>query len=128
MSQLTMYRGDTKTVTVTVQPVDASGNQVLGSGGIAGWSFWMTAKRDPSDLDSQAVFQKLPAAWSISSAGDATHPGVAFCNLAPADTASLPPYQLTLVYDIQAKDLTGNIFTIDAGAILVNVDITIATS
>src|SRR5260370_30824781 len=122
MGTLAMIRRDTKTVTETIQPKDILGNQVLGSGGITGWQFWMTAKYDPGDPDSLAVFQKLPAAWSVTQAGNTTTPGIVFCILSPADTASVPGYQVLLSYDVQAKDTGGHIFTIDSGTLIVAAD------
>lgn len=127
MGTLTMTRGDTKTVTETIQPKDALGNQVLGANGIAGWSFWMTAKYDAGDADSAAVFQKVPINWTANTNGNQTTAGVATCTLNPSDTSALPPYQVTLVYDVQAKDTSGNIFTIDSGTLTVTPDVTIAT-
>jgi len=124
MGSLTMSRGDARTLTATVQPLDAFGNQVLGASGITGWKFWFTAKYDYSDADATAVFQKLPAAWQITTAGNATTPGIAICNLVHSDTAALPAYQVTLVYDVQAEDANGNPYTIDAGTLVVSPDVT----
>lgn len=128
MSILNMTRGDTKTVTETIAPVNSSGQQVLGASGVTGWLFWMTAKHDPRDTDAAAVFQKLPVQWTVTQAGNLTTSAIVFCILAPADTASLPPYQSSLYYDVQAKDTSGNIFTIDSGTLIVSADVTIATS
>lgn len=116
-----MVRGDTRTVTETVGPAGLDVN------GIAGWSFWLTAKYDPNDADVNAVFQKVPADWALQSTGNATTAGVTLCTIQPADTASLPAYEVSLFYDVQAKDTNGNIFTIDNGTLTVSADVTIST-
>lgn len=120
MTALTMSRGDTKFVTETVGPTG------LGANGIQNWQFWMTAKRDAGDPDSAAIFQKLPAAWTITQQGSPTLAGIVTCTLAPADTSALPPYQVVLVYDVTAQDTNSNEFTIDSGTITVTPDITLA--
>lgn len=117
-----MTRGDTRTITETIGPTG------LPAGGIAGWSFWFTAKVSADDPDSAAVVQKLPAAWAIQTVGSSSIAGVVLCTLNPSDTANLPPYQVNLVYDVQAKDTNGNIFTLDNGILTVVTDVTIATS
>ena len=128
MSSLAMTRGDTRIVTTTISNLDANGNVVFGVNGVTGWTFWMTAKYDPGDTDASAVFQKLPASFSITTPGNAATPAVVTCTLAPADTASLPGYQVVLSYDVQAKDTSGNIFTVDSGTLTVSADVTIATA
>jgi hypothetical protein len=127
MTQLTMFKARTYTVTETVQPVDANGNQVLGAGGVTGFKFWMTAKLDVEVPDNQAVFQKLPASWAVTTAGDATHAAVVVCVINPADTASLPEHQLDLVWDIQMEDNASNFYTIDGGILTVKPNVTQAT-
>jgi hypothetical protein len=120
MTALTMFRGRSMTITESLTN--------LGSSGISGFKFWFTAKNDYADADAAAAIQKLPAAWAQDTAGDATHPGVAHCNLAPADTASLPPYQIVLVFDVQAEDALGNFFTVDSGTLTVMPSVTTVTS
>lgn len=122
MGSLTMVRGDTRTVTETVGPTG------LDSNGISGWSFWFTAKYDPNDADANAVFQKVPADWALQVAGDATTAGVILCTINPNDTLSLPAYRVVLFYDVQAKDTSGHIFTIDSGDLTVVADVTISTT
>lgn len=128
MSTLTMTRGDTRTVTTTISNLDANGNPALGSSGVTGWEFWMTAKYDPGDSDANAVFQKLNASFNIQTAGNASTPAVITCTLLPTDTSSLPGHQVTLAYDVQGKDTSGDIFTVDSGTLTVQPDVTIATS
>src|SRR5260370_38376729 len=104
MGTLAMIRRDTKTVTETIQPKDILGNQVLGSGGITGWQFWMTAKYDPGDPDSLAVFQKLPQAWPVTQAANTTTPAIACCILAPPALTGAPGHQAILAFELPAKD------------------------
>ncbi len=122
MTDLTMYRGDTKTVQETIGPTG------LDSNGIAGWSFWFTAKYDPSESDAAAAIKRVPNDWTVQEAGNATTAGVVVTTLTPATTASLPPYTVVLAYDVQCKDDHGNIFTLDAGTLTILPDVTIATS
>lgn len=124
MGTLAMLRGDVRTITASVAPLDAQGSQVLSGAGITGWKFWFTAKYDYSDADSAAAIQKLPAAWSVQTAGGVSTAGVATCTLTNADTAGLPPYQVTLVYDVQAEDTLGNPYTVDSGTLTVSPDVT----
>lgn len=125
MTNLTMYSGNSRTVTESVGPTG------LGAPGIAGWEFWLTVKWDPSDPDADAVLQKGPSAWTITTPGDGTaNPpiaGVAFCNILPADTITLGAYQVELTFDVRAKDSLGNIFTIDYGTLTVVPSVTQAT-
>ncbi len=120
MSTLTMFHGDTPTFSATISN--------LSSSGLAGCELWMTAKRAATDPDSAAVFQKPNASWVIDQTGNASTPGIAHVQLANADTASLPLYPVALVYDIQLKDASGDIYTIDSGTLTVTPDVTQATS
>lgn len=127
MTDISMYRGDTRTITETIQPLAADGTQVLGASGITGWSFWLTVKKDPGDADASAVFQKVPGSWTTNNPGNATTAGVVTCTINPADTASLPGYRSVLQFDVQAKDGSGNVFTIDRGTLTVDADVTVTT-
>jgi hypothetical protein len=127
MSTLTMIRGDTRIVTTTISNLDANNNVVLGSSGVTGWQFWMTAKYDPNDADSAAVFQILPAAFTVPTAGNASTPAVIQCSLPPSATANLPGHQVALVYDVQGVDTSGNVFTVDSGTLTVVADVTVTT-
>jgi hypothetical protein len=119
MGVLTMTRGDTVLFTTTINN--------LGSGGLTGYAAWFTAKRDPSDPDSAAVFQKTITGGgiAITTNGNASTPGVLTTTVAPADTESLPTgYSTTLVYDVKVKDGSGVETTVDSGTILVSADVT----
>ena len=118
-TSLSMTRGDTKLVQVTLSNLTASG--------LAGYSFWFTVKNDVSDLDAAAVIQKSGAEFAVVANGDATTPGVVTCKLDPADTAGLPDYLVSLPYDVQVKDSLGNITTVASGHLKVSPDTTRAT-
>lgn len=124
MTSLALTRARSYTITATVGPNNAAGLPALGSGGITGWQFWLTAKYDPTDPDTQAVFQKLPAAWQVTQAGNSTTPGLAICNIVPADTLSVPLHQVVLQFDITAEDGLGNFYMIDGGTITIAPDVT----
>jgi hypothetical protein len=128
MAEYTMSRGDSATFTETIQPVNSLGQQVLSSNGITGWEFWLTLKWDWGDDDGAAVFQKIPSDWTITQPGDMVTPGIAFVNINPADTASLPGRTVKLKYDVQAKNAIGNIFTLESGTWTIVPDATRATS
>lgn len=127
MTLLTIKRNTSYTFTETIQP-QGSGGYVLGANGILGWTFWLTAKYDYSDADAAAAIQKLPASWTIQVHGDSTTAGVVFCTINPADTAALPPYQVTLVFDVKAKDESGRIFSVDDGTLTVSPDVSVSAS
>ena len=119
MAALSITRGDTGIFTTTISN--------LGSGGLTGYSAWFTAKRDPSDADTGAVFQKTITSGGIqiTTAGNATTPGVLTTTVVPADTDTLPTgYAVLLVYDVKVKDTSGVETTVDSGTILVATDVT----
>ena len=100
----------------------------LASTGLAGCTFWFTAKYRATDADTLAVFQKLNASFTVTSVGSLTAPGVVLVTIQPADTASIPEYTKLLHWDIQMKDASANIYTVDSGMLRINADITQATS
>src|SRR5579859_3759921 len=117
MAALNLTRGDTGIFTTSISNLSA--------GGLTGYSAWFTAKRDPSDADTAAVFQKTITGGSIAitTAGNATTPGVLTTTVVPADT--LPTgYAVLLVYDVKVKDTSGVETTVDSGTILVSADVT----
>ena len=120
MTLLSMTRGNTAVVQTTISN--------LASSGLTGCTFWMTAKYRATDADNVAVFQKLNTSFAITSAGSLTTPGTAIVTIAHADTISLPEYTVLLFWDIQMKDLSNNIYTVDSGTLRVIGDVTQATS
>ncbi|MGZ6360764.1 MAG: hypothetical protein ACXWP0_03685 [Ktedonobacterales bacterium] len=119
MSTLSMTRGNTALFQTTVAN--------LGSGGLTGFSAWFTAKRDASDADSAAVFQKtiLAGGIAITTNGGTGVNGVLTTTVAPVDTETLPTgYSVLLVYDVKVKDTSGVETTVDSGTITVKADVT----
>src|SRR5579859_4647001 len=119
MGVLTLTRGDTGIFTTSISNLSASG--------LTGYSAWFTAKRDPSDADTGAVFQKTITSGGIqiTTAGNATTPGFLTTTVVPADTDTLPAgYAVLLVYDVKVKDGSGVETTVDSGTILVSADVT----
>jgi hypothetical protein len=118
-TNLSMYRGDTKVVQLTI-----SG---LGASGLTGYSFWFTAKNNYSDADVDAVIAKSGADFTVVTVGDANTDGVVTVKILPADTSGLPDYDVQLHYDAQAEDSNGNVTTLATGTLTVKVDVTKAS-
>lgn len=117
-----MTRGNTALFDTSVSNLSASG--------LTGYSAWFTAKRDASDPDTAAVFQKTIAGggMAISTQGNASTPGVLTTTVLPADTEPLPAgYAVQLVYDVKVKDTSGIETTVDSGTLTVLADVTQAT-
>ena len=106
-TNLSMYRGDTKVVQLTI-----SG---LGASGLTGFKFWFTAKNDYADADAAAVIAKVTADFTVVTNGSDTVPGVVTVKLLPADTSGLPDYDSQLLYDAQVEDGSGNVTTVATG-------------
>jgi hypothetical protein len=119
-TNLSMYRGDTRVVQLTI-----SG---LGASGLTGFSFWFTAKNDFADADADAVIKKTTNDFTVVTVGDANTSGVITVKILPADTASLPDYNTNLHYDVQLEDGSGNVTTVATGTLTVKVDVTKASS
>lgn len=122
-TNLSLVRGDTDTISVSV-----SG---LGSSGLNAYNdIRFTAKHDVSDADGAAVISKaLGSGISITSAGNATTPGVLAVAIAPADTQSLPAsYAVALTYDVRVYDVAGDAYTVAQGVLTVTPTATQATS
>ena len=117
--ELKLTRGDTKTFefTVTKERTKAVWN-------LASHTAWFTAKRKITDLDAEAVFQKT------SAAGDITFPDAANGRLdvkvEPADTSSLTKDEV-LLWDLQIKDASSNVYTVASGTLRVSRDVTITS-
>jgi hypothetical protein len=119
-TNLKMKRGDTKLVQVTT-------TSTLTSSGLTGYKFWFTAKNAFTDADASAVIKKLTADFTVVQNGNATTPGIVTCKIDPADTASLPHFDSTLLYDVQFEDSDGNVTTVASGTLTVQVDVTKAS-
>lgn len=120
-TNLSMWRGDTKVVQVTISGLTATG--------LTGYSYWFTAKNGVEDSDASAVIQKTgsqatPADFTTVITGSDTVDGVITCIIDPADTTALPDYDSQLLYDVQVEDSDGNVTTVANGLLTVKVDVT----
>ena len=117
-----MYRGDSYVFDVQVFGDDGCTPQ-----NIAGWSVWFTMKFYTADPDSRAVAQLTSA---LGGGIVITNPsiGQARVTVPPSATALFPDGDVTLVYDVQVRDLLGNIATVERGSITVIPDVTRAIS
>jgi hypothetical protein len=112
MGAIEMYRGNSKTWTLTVTnnsvPVD-----------ITSVDLYFTAKT--AEDTATEVFQKTVGAGITITDGVG---GIASVNLGPADTTGIPSRITKLFYDVEYDDGT-NIYTIDKGVLTINPDITV---
>lgn len=111
MAELTMYRGDTRTVVLTLE--GAATFEV-------GDTVWFTAKRSASDPDDDAVIQITGNDVTIDG-------GTASVTIPPATTATLTG-TTELVYDWQVASAGGAVHTVDGGTLKVLADVTRSTS
>lgn len=110
MADLTMHRGDTRQITVTLDDENtfAEGDTV-----------WFTAKRSQVHADADAVIAKVSPTSVAFTAGQAT----ASATIAPADTVDLTR-KTTLVYDWQLLTAGGVLSTIESGRLTIEADVT----
>lgn len=117
-----MFRGDSFVFEVNVLQADCAPQN------ITGWSMWFTAKYFVADYDTQAPIKLgtisplsgITFTNALAGQAEVTIPSVA--------TAGFPDTPTKLVYDVQVKDTTGRVFTIETGTLTVNPDVTRATS
>lgn len=122
-SNLSLTRGDSDTLSITV------GN--LGANGLSAFTdARFTAKRDLSDPDAGAIISKsLSSGITVTTNGNATTNGVLSVAIAPADTAALPAgYTVALSYDVRLYDVAGDAYTVAQGVLTVTPTATQATS
>jgi hypothetical protein len=117
MADFTLSRGDTIKLNVAVT---ASGSVYS----LVGSSMWFTAKYSYSDPDSSAVFQKTIGSGITLT--DAVN-GKATVLILPTDTSGLANAKVMLVYDLQVKDASGNIYTVARGNLIFLPDVTLST-
>jgi len=115
---LRMYRGDTAEFRVTAKDID--GNPL----NLTGASAWFTAKLSTVDPDTSAVFQK--SVGDGITVTDATG-GIMMIRLAEDDTSSLSG-KTVLQYDVQVRDTSNGVWTVARGTLLVEADVTVASS
>lgn len=114
-----MFRGDTPIWQTTVT------NKSDGTAfNLTGWTARMTAKRNKTDSDADAVFQLSTVAGTVTFP-DGAAAGVLQSQPEREDTSDLTT-ELTLFWDIQiAKDGSPDqTFTVDSGTLQVRFDIT----
>lgn len=119
MSILYVTRGDDEIYELTLRQANGQPLNLTGAG------LWFTVKRSHQETDAQAVVRKT-IGQGITVVDAAA--GRADVRLLPADTAALPGQRLTLVWDCQVKDAAGLVSTADSGQLVVEPDVTQATS
>ena len=113
MTALTIFRGDTINIDLTIYDSDGSALD------ITGYTFFFTAKTNKGDLDDGALIKE-----DVTNHTDPTN-GKTRITLSKEDTAvSIGNHY----YDIQMKDTSGNITTITADRFNVVQDITLRES
>jgi hypothetical protein len=106
MNNLTVVRGDTRELTVTIS--DAAGLAY----DLTGADIWFTA----GGLVAKRLGNGITAADPTT--------GVAVITINPADTSSAPPYRSTYPFDVQIKLVDGSIRTPIRGLFIVLPDVT----
>ena len=124
MTDYLLTRGDTLLVPVQVLAVPSglppdSQPQIVD---ITGWKLWFTVKKYLADPDSLAVFQGTTVSGDVVIT--AATSGKALCTMPAISTRALPDGVTRLIYDVQGKDLTGIISTVERGVITVTPDVT----
>lgn len=124
-TNLSLVRGDTDTLTITVSNLGAQGLNAYSD-------IRFTAKRDLGDADTLAIISKrlnVNNGITITTDGNATTPGVLAVSIAPADTQGLPSgYTIALAYDVRLYDAQGDAYTVAQGMLTVMPTATQATS
>lgn len=123
-----MYRGDTLIFPVQVVqvPAGAAPGSLPVPQNVSGWTFWCTGKRHYSDPDSRAVWQVTTDGGGIAIVNAAA--GMAQIVIPASATLNFPDADDVVVYDVQARDLNGDVFTVERGTVTVHPDVTRAIS
>ena len=118
--RIAMVRGDTRKI--QLQILNPYTGAVVNP---TGAKLWFTAKRNVSDSDTDAIFQKTETnGISIVTAST----GIIDVQIEPSDTAALSAVNHTLFYDAQIRTAAGEVLTFQSGPLLVAVEATRATS
>lgn len=118
MNQLSIVRGDTRTLKHTVT---LSGAVV----DLTGCKLWFTARKAYGTSDADAVFQASTDLGTIAVPTPAN--GIAFATITPAMVASLPNTSCTrLMYSWKLRDASGGDTTLETGTLDVYPSSTIA--
>lgn len=109
-----VIRGDTWKIKLTIQEDNAAAD-------ITGYQYWFTMKEDIDKADTSAAIQEV-----FTAAGADAAAGIMVLTI-PATATELvsPGYYL---YDIQQKNLSGEIQTLMIGQVLVESDVTRSTT
>ena len=119
-----MYRGDTFVYDTQLMNPLPGPTQGKVPQNLTGWTLWFTAKYQAVDADQNAVIQQDNATvGGVVVVGPATNGNIAV-TAAPLSTRGFPDAPVTLVYDIQGKDGSGRIFTMETGTLTVAPDVT----
>lgn len=110
-----IIRGDTYVRGFTVQQDGSAFN-------LTSCTLKLTAKYNYEDSDASAVFQLSSPSSGITIVTAAS--GTAKFTISPSNTSLLPLRKVDLVYDIQLKDSSNNIYTIAYGKITVVPNVT----
>jgi hypothetical protein len=124
MARLVRYRGDTRPIKLAIadegEPMSLSGCKL-----------WFTVKRHEGQPESEALFQKHSESGGITIVnasapqGDPDR-GRALVALLAADTAAVER-TTEYIYDVQMRDASGDIGTVDKGTIVIEADVTRST-
>ena len=117
-----MKRGDT--LAVPFAHKDANGAAI----DITSWLLWFTVKKNVQDPDALALYATRSDAASPGVAVVSGPLGTLLATLPATSTLGFADGPIALVYDIQARDLTGAIKTLTGGSIVVTPDVTRAVS
>lgn len=117
MSELSMFRGDTKRFTLTITRSSVAED-------LAGAALRWTAKPSLADVDSATTTIRKAIGDGITVTNEAG--GIAMLQLDPEDTIALTK-TTTYHYDVQLVTAAGDVETIDTGKITVKLDATQTT-
>lgn len=122
MTDYAMKRGDTFKTTLYVKDVNGSPQNVTG------WIFWFTVKRFATDPDQNAIFQARSDDLSGAVTIDVAVTGQVTVRMPAFSTRLFPDTPTRVVWDVQSKNVVGEIATVDEGKIKITPDVTRATS
>jgi hypothetical protein len=97
---LTMVKGDTKTINLTV-------SYDSGSFDLTGATVYLTVKERYPDTDEEAILQKIVTYHTNPTEGET------IITIVPADTSAIEAKDY--LYDIQVTDSSSNVFTVLRG-------------
>jgi hypothetical protein len=115
MAALTMTRGSTALVTVTV--IDGAGAAL----DLTGTTLRFTAKRSLRDAQADAVIAKATGAGITHRSPESG--GIADVDIEPADTSGLAPYPIALAYDVELVS-GADVYATESGTLTVSPDST----